>query len=82
MLNDAIFYCLAECCYAECRYAECRYAEYRRVVITSLSLLGIYSTTGIIKPWITSLPYFIEYSSHFFTLKMILNYSLHTIHGR
>jgi hypothetical protein len=28
------------------------------------------------------LPYFIEYSAHFFTLKMMLKYSLHTIHGR
>ncbi len=26
--------------------------------------------------------YFIEYSAHFFTLKMMPNYSLHTIHGR
>jgi len=27
-------------------------------------------------------PYFIEYSAHFFTSKMMLKYSLHTIHGR
>jgi hypothetical protein len=26
--------------------------------------------------------YFIEYSVHFFTLKMMLKYSLRTIHGR
>ncbi len=26
--------------------------------------------------------YFIEYSAHFFTLKMMLKYSLRTIHGR
>jgi len=29
-----------------------------------------------------SLPYFIKYSAHFYTLKMMLKYSLHTIHGR
>ncbi len=28
------------------------------------------------------LPYFIEYSALFFTLKKMLKYSLHTIHGR
>jgi hypothetical protein len=28
------------------------------------------------------IPYFIEYSVHFFTLKMMLKYSLHTIHER
>ncbi len=27
-------------------------------------------------------PYFIEYIAHFFILKMMLKYSLHTIHGR
>jgi len=27
-------------------------------------------------------PYFIEYSVHFFILKMMLKYSLHTVHGR
>jgi hypothetical protein len=27
-------------------------------------------------------PYFIEYSAHFLTWKMMLKYSLHTIHGR
>jgi len=26
-------------------------------------------------------PYFIEYSAHFFTLKMMLKHSLPTIHG-
>jgi hypothetical protein len=26
--------------------------------------------------------YFIKYSAHFFTLKMMLKYSLHIIHGR
>jgi len=26
--------------------------------------------------------YFIKYSAHFFTLKKMLKYSLHTIHGR
>ncbi len=28
------------------------------------------------------LPYFIEYSAHFYTLKMMLKYSLRTIRGR
>jgi hypothetical protein len=28
------------------------------------------------------LPYFIEYSAHFYRLKMMLKYSLGTIHGR
>jgi hypothetical protein len=28
------------------------------------------------------LPYFFEYSVNFYTLKMMLKYSLHTIHGR
>jgi hypothetical protein len=28
------------------------------------------------------LPYFIKYSAHFFTLKIMLKYSLCTIHGR
>jgi hypothetical protein len=27
-------------------------------------------------------PYFNEYSAHFFTLKMMPNCSLHTLHGR
>ncbi len=31
---------------------------------------------------IIKLLYFIEYSVHFFTLKMMLKYSLRTIHGR
>jgi hypothetical protein len=31
---------------------------------------------------IPKLPYFIEYSAHFFTLKKMLKYSLRTIHGR
>ncbi len=26
--------------------------------------------------------YFIKYSAHFFILKMMLKYSLHTLHGR
>jgi hypothetical protein len=34
------------------------------------------------KSFFTIIPYFIEYSAHFFTLKMMLKYSLHTIHGR
>jgi hypothetical protein len=29
-----------------------------------------------------SVLYFIEYSAPFFTLKMMLKYSLHTVHGR
>jgi len=33
------------------------------------------------KPY-SQIPYFIEYSVLFFTLKMMLKYSLHTIHGR
>ncbi len=28
------------------------------------------------------IPYFIEYSAHFFTWKMMLKYSMRTIHGR
>jgi hypothetical protein len=28
------------------------------------------------------IPYFVEYSVQFFTLKMMLKYSLHTVHGR
>ncbi len=28
------------------------------------------------------LPYFIKYGAHFFTLKMMLKYSLHNMHGR
>ncbi len=31
---------------------------------------------------ITKVQYFIKYSVHFFTWKMMLKYSLHTIHGR
>ncbi len=37
-----------------------------------------------IKPLLNSykyLPYFIKYSAHFFTLEMMLKYSLRTIHG-
>ncbi len=28
------------------------------------------------------IPYLIKYSAYFFTLKMMLKYSLHTVHGR
>jgi len=31
---------------------------------------------------VSSILYFIEYSAPFFTLKMMLKYTLYTIHGR
>ncbi len=47
------------------------------VVIVIDAVIAVFAVTVAV-----IVPYFIENSAHFFTLKMMLKYSLCTIHGR
>ncbi len=49
--------------------------------LTLLSVVHVRTLFFFVTDTPYKLPYFLEYSAHFFTLKMMLKYSLCTIHG-
>ncbi len=52
------------------------------LAVTKYLLKALVEQTSSVLSFSNLLLYFIKYSAHFYTLKMMLKYSLHTIHGR